>query len=37
MLVWAGGRLADIPAPYLMGLMAALVAYVGAAALEPRR
>jgi Na+/proline symporter len=37
MLVWAGGRLADIPAPYLMGLVAALVAYLGAAALEPRQ
>jgi Na+/proline symporter len=37
MLVWAGGKLADLSTPYLMGLMAALIAYVGAAALEPRR
>ena len=38
MLVWAGGRyVLDLPAPYVMGLLAALVAYVGTAALEPRR
>jgi Na+/proline symporter len=38
MLVWAGGRyILDLPAPYVMGLLAALVAYVGMAAFEPRR
>ena len=38
MLVWAGGKyVLDLPAPYVMGLLAALVAYVGIAAFEPRR
>lgn len=38
MLVWAGGKyLLDVPAPYLMGLLAATIGYVGVAALEPRR
>jgi Na+/proline symporter len=38
MLVWAGGKyVLDVPAPYVMGLLAALVAYVGMAAFEPRR
>jgi Na+/proline symporter len=38
MLVWAGGKyVLAVPAPYVMGLLAALVAYVGMAAFEPRR
>jgi SSS family solute:Na+ symporter len=38
MLVWAGGKyVLDLSAPYVMGLLAALVAYVGMAAFEPRR
>lgn len=37
MLVWAGGKYAlDVPAPYVMGLLAALVAYVGVATFEAR-
>ena len=38
MLVWAGGKYAlNIAAPYLLGLLAALVGYVGVALLEARR
>jgi hypothetical protein len=38
MLVWAGGKYAfDLTAPYLLGLLAATVAYVGVALFEPRR
>jgi Na+/proline symporter len=38
MLVWAGGKyVLDVPAPYVMGLLAATIAYVGVAAFEPRR
>ena len=35
MLVWAVGKYAtELPAPYLAGLVAALVAYVGVAVLQ---
>ena len=38
MLVWAGGKYAlNLTAPYLLGLSAALVGYVGVALLEARR
>jgi hypothetical protein len=38
MLVWAGGKyLLDLQAPYLLGLLAAAIGYVGMAAFEPRR
>jgi Na+/proline symporter len=38
MLVWAGGKYAlNLTAPYLLGLLAALVGYVGVGLLEPRR
>jgi len=38
MLVWAGGKYAlGLTAPYLLGLAAALVGYVGVALLEARR
>jgi len=38
MLVWAVGKYAvGLPAPYLLGLLAAAIAYVGAAFLEPQR
>ncbi len=40
MLVWAGGKYFGAGTPYLLGLLAALVAYVGAAMIEkaaPRR
>ena len=38
MMVWAGGRYAlDLRAPYLVGLLAATVGYVGVALLEARR
>lgn len=38
MLVWAGGKYAlGLTAPYLLGLIAALVGYVGAALVERRR
>ena len=37
MLVWAGGKYAlDLTAPYLLGLLAALVGYVGVALFEAR-
>jgi Na+/proline symporter len=37
MLVWAAGKYAfDLTAPYLLGLLAATVGYVGGALLEPR-
>jgi Na+/proline symporter len=37
MLVWAGGKYAfDLTAPYLLGLLAGTVGYVGGALLEPR-
>jgi Na+/proline symporter len=37
MLVWAGGKyVLGLPAPYVTGLLAALVAYVGVAILEAR-
>ena len=38
LLVWAGGKYAlNLTAPYLLGLLAALVGYVGMALLEARR
>jgi Na+/proline symporter len=38
MLVWAGGKYAlNLTAPYLLGLLAAVVGYVGVALLEARR
>jgi Na+/proline symporter len=38
MLVWAGGKYAlDLTAPYLLGLLAALLGYVGVAVVESRR
>jgi solute:Na+ symporter, SSS family len=38
LLVWAGGKYAlNLTAPYLLGLLAALVGYVGMALLEERR
>jgi Na+/proline symporter len=38
MLVWVAGKYAvGLTAPYLLGLLAAAIAYVGVAVLEPRR
>jgi hypothetical protein len=38
MLVWAAGKYAlGLPAPYLAGLLAALVSYVGVGLIEARR